>query len=86
MTSLFSLLSFIDTPVNAHNFVSDVNDTESGLPMNRTLATFVLTTALNLEFGQVSHWAVVATKPGRIRMQVTLLLYVILGLRTCKKG
>jgi hypothetical protein len=51
MTSLFSLLSFIDTPVNAHNFVSDVNDTESGLPMNRTLATFVLTTALNLEFG-----------------------------------
>ncbi len=69
-TDFFSL----DTPLNVHNFVSDVNGTRRGLPeaMNGSLATYVLTTALNLEHGKVSHWSFVAAKPGRIKVQVTL--------------
>ena len=75
------IFSCVDTPINAHNFVSKVNATEPGLSRNRSLGTYVLTTALNLALSQVSHWSVVATKPGRIRVQVTLLMCMILGVK-----
>ena len=63
----------VDTPMNAHNFVADVNKTQAGFRLNESLGTYVLTTALNLEHGQVSHWSVLAAKPGRIRVQVTFV-------------
>ena len=64
--------------------------------MNSSLATYVITTALNPQAGEVSHWAVVAEKPGRIRVQVTLQIKyltcstlntaIIVGFQWCDKA
>lgn len=66
------LLYSIDTPVHVHNPVPEGNVTPSRLPETND-TTFVLTSALNVEAGKVSHWSLEAVKPGKIRVQVLVL-------------
>ncbi|XP_028400602.1 uncharacterized protein LOC114523771 [Dendronephthya gigantea] len=60
---------YFDTPVHVHNPVPEVNVTPSGLPETNH-STYVLTSALNVEAGEITHWSLRATKPGKIRVQI----------------